>query len=451
MLLNGERQVAPELSGIRRDHVARYEFVAARLPKGSRVLDLACGVGYGAYILAKAGHYVRAVDANSEAIQYGLKHYWHERLVYVCEAAERESIGRDVNYDAILSFETLEHLADPAPLLKTWAGWAPLLFASVPNETVFPHGGRIKFHHRHYTRSQFGALLTDAGWQVGEWHGQAGPTSEVEPKIEGRTLIAVGHSKAFATTKGASVKPVPRHVTIIGLGPSITSFVELTKRMGGRRAYCDEVWGINCVGDVLACDLVFHMDDLKVQEARAAARPGSNIDAMVKWLKTYPGPVMTSRVREGYPGLIEFPLQAVLNGGYDSNGGAPYFNSTAAYAVAYAIHLGVEKVSLFGIDYTLPNVHTAERGRACVEFWLGIAAARGIEIALPEQTTLLDACAPEAERLYGYDCVDVLLKDRPDGKVDVEFHERETAPDAAEIERRYDHKQHPNRLMQEQD
>jgi len=235
-------------------------------------------------------------------------------------------------------------------------------------------------------------------------------------------------------------------VAIVGLGPSINAFVELTKRLGGNKAYCDEVWGINAVGDVLACDRVFHMDDVKVQEARAAARPGSNIAAMVKWLKTYPGPVYTSRVRPGYPGLVAFPLQDVLNGGYDSNGGAPYFNSTAAYAVAYAIHIGVKKISLFGIDYTLPNVHSAERGRACVEFWLGIAAARGIEIAIPEQTSLLDACAPEAERLYGYDCTDVILHDTPEGKVEVEFQER-AAPTAAEIEDRYNHTKHPNRLM----
>lgn len=67
-LRNGERQVAPDVSGIRRDHVARYEFVAGRLVPGSRVLDLACGVGYGAHILAKAGHKVIAVDASPEAI-----------------------------------------------------------------------------------------------------------------------------------------------------------------------------------------------------------------------------------------------------------------------------------------------------------------------------------------------------------------------------------------------
>ena len=156
---------------------------------------------------------------------------------------------------------------------------------------------------------------------------------------------------------------MPAHVAIVGLGPSCVTFFELTRRLGGVSAWCDEVWGINAIGDVLRCDRVFHMDDLKVQEARAAANPGGNIAAMVRWLKTHPGPVYTSIVREGYPGLVAFPLEEVLNRKHDGNGGAPYFNSTAAYAIAYAVHIGVKRISLFGLDYTLPNRHQAEQGR----------------------------------------------------------------------------------------
>lgn len=248
------------------------------------------------------------------------------------------------------------------------------------------------------------------------------------------------------TAAQGNLRGVPDHVSIVGLGPSCAAFFELAKGLGGVSAYCDEVWGINAIGDVLRCDRIFHMDDLLVQEARAKERPGSNIAAMVNWLKTHPGPVYTSRARPGYPGLVEFPLEDVLNAGHDSNGGAPYFNSTAAYAVAYAVHIGVKKISLFGIDYTMPNAHKAEQGRACVEFWLGIAAARGIAITVPEQSSLMDACAPEAERLYGYDCADVILTTREDGGVNVRFEDK-PAPSAAEIEARYDHAKHPNRLM----
>lgn len=459
-LHNGERQVAPELSGIRRDHVARYEFAARVLGQAKRVVDLACGVGYGSAMLADAGHTVTAIDRNAEAIGYAKAHYnSRERVTHrVADVADVAGYEADA-FDAAVCFETIEHIADPLPMLKELRRVAPLLIASVPNEAVFPHQGRVKFHYRHYTREQFKDLLARAGFEVSGWYGQEGPYSEVEQDIEGRTLIAVAKRAdvapetveppvpAIVRRPAPTIEKVPDHVAIVGLGPSGRTFFELVRGQGGASAWCDEVWGINAIGDTFRCDRIFHMDDVAVQERRAAARPSSNIANMVRWLKTHPGPIYTSVVREGYPGMVEFPLEEVLNRKHDSNGGAPYFNSTTAYAIAYGVHIGVKQMSLWGIDYTLPNIHKGEQGRACVEFWLGIAAARGIEIIIPDTSTLMDACAPARERIYGYDGVDVVLKDQPDGTVKVEFKEREL-PTAAEIEARYDHSKHPNRLMQ---
>ena len=180
------------------------------------------------------------------------------------------------------------------------------------------------------------------------------------------------------------------------------------------------------------------MDDVRVQEIRAKARPDTNIARMLEWLKTHPGPIMTSRAHPDYPGLVEFPLEDVLNKlGYD------YFNSTAAYAIAYAIFIGVEKLSLWGFDFTYPSAHDAEKGRGCCEYWIGVAMARGIKIAVPKSSTLLDAYVPGDRRLYGYDTVDVKIVEQPDQSVKVEFTERETLPSAEEVERAYDHSRHP--------
>lgn len=233
---------------------------------------------------------------------------------------------------------------------------------------------------------------------------------------------------------------VPEHVAILGLGPSVTQFLEIAKRLGGRHA--DEVWGINALGDVFHCDRVFHMDDVRIQEARAEKNPDGNIAAMLRWMKKHPGPIYTSRTHEAYPGLVEFPLAEVL-----THFGHGYFNSTAAYAVAYAVHIGVKKISLYGFDFTYPNAHHAEKGRACVEFWLGIASAAGIELSIPHVSSLMDACEP-AGRLYGYDTVDVHIERDASG-VNVTFTEKESVATAEEIEARYDHTAHPNPLVEE--
>lgn len=453
--------MAPTAAGIRRDHVARYEWAAAQLPPGSRVIDFACGVGYGTRILANAGHKARGYDKDNEALSYAERHYRGVGTMFLTEDGAAPNPLPSV--DAAVCFETIEHIKDPRPLLKALRAAAPLLLASVPNETAFPWspspGVTTAYHFRHYTINQFKALLEECGWCITGWHGQRGPESDVgvADRSQSRTLIAICQREAVSlpdddliaaappgvvsdrATPDVNAVPVLRplagkHVAILGLGPSLDQYLEITKRLGGRSKFCDETWAINALGDVFACELVFHMDDIRIQEIRAEAAPASNIAAMVNWIKTSPVPVVTSRSHPDYPALVDFPLEDVLNDlGHD------YFNGTAAYAVAFAIHGGAAKISLFGVDFSYPNQHDAEKGRACVEYWLGQAQARGILITLPKTTTLMDACYPKTARLYGYDTLDLDFDVQPDGSLKLGMTPRTTLPTAAEIEANYDH------------
>lgn len=439
----GERQVSPTLDGIRKDHKERYKWAAKSIAPNSRVLDVACGVGYGSYMLAKAGHFVTAIDCDLEAIEYAREHYKHDKVSYLhTDANDLEQFNTKA-FDCAVMFEAIEHIENPLPVLKTLKRISNNLLASVPNETVFPFEN-YAYHYRHYTPFEFETLLLDAGCSVKGWYGQLGTESAVEISANGRTLIV----EATTANDIVSLQPphyerpvsTDKHICILGLGPSLESYVDLTKRLGGRSAFCDEVWGINSLGDVIQCDKVFHMDDVRVQEIRAKAAPDSNIDNMIKWLKSHPGPIFTSRLHSDYPGLVEFPLEDVIK-----HLGYAYFNSTAAYAVAYAVHVGATKISLFGCDFSYANSHIAEKGRGCVEFWLGIAAARGISLAVAEHSSLMDTNEPKETRLYGYDTLSVDISDTGA----VTFTPRETTVTAEEIEARYDHSLHPNKLARE--
>lgn len=444
-LNNGERQVAADVSGIRRDHVARYEFAARQLKPGSRVLDLACGVGYGSKILAEASHHVVAVDCSDEAIEYAQEHYAHERVSFHCQRADWIEGLEAGQFDAVVCFETIEHIEEPEPILSQFRRLAPLLIASVPNEDQFHHQGRIAFHFRHYRPFEFKQLVEQAGFVVRSWHGQEGRESEVEADLMGRTIMVVAERGEASNV--VELKPLigkhkaagaPKHVALVGMGPSAVAYFDAVSRIGGRSALCDEVWSINALGDVLACDRIFHMDDVRIQEIRAAERPKGNIANMLKWMRKHPGPIYTSRAHPDYPGLVEFPLEDVLNDlGYD------YFNSTAAWAIAYAIHIGVERIDFWGFDFTYPNAHHAEKGRACCEYWIGRAMAKGIRVSVTTKSTLLDACEPAAKRLYGYDTVDVKIAEQPDRSLKVTLKERPELPTADEIEHEYDHSRHP--------
>jgi SAM-dependent methyltransferase len=434
-LNSGERQVTNNIEEIRRDHVARYEWVAKQIKPKSRVIDFACGIGYGCKILADAGHFAHGFDIDAETIEYARDNFaqFTPDNYAAFEVANGNVPGELPSSDVAVSFETIEHIEDPRPLLKALRESANVLFASVPNESVMPwcreDGSTTAFHFRHYTKHEFAQLLNECGWHVDEWHGQEGPESEVEQDINGRTLIAVcSHAEV------KEIEPAGKHIAILGLGPSVDEYLNITKRQGGRSKFCDETWAINALGNVFACDLVFHMDDIRIQQIRAEAAPASNIAAMVEWIRTSPVPVVTSRAHPDFPALVEFPLEDVLN-----HLGHDYFNNTAAYAVAFAIHTGAAEISLFGMDYTYPNVHDAEKGRACVEFWLGQAHARGIKIHLPKSTTLMDSCYPQASRLYGYDTLDIKFNIHDDGQLKLDCVPRETLPTAAEIEANYDH------------
>ena len=439
----GERQVETDLSKIRNDHTARYLWAAEKIPAESLIIDFACGIGYGANIMATAGHKVIAVDKDNEALAYGGEHWKHERVQFAQGDAETLTGGSIGEFDVAVCFETVEHIVDPTPLLKSLRASANTLLVSVPNENVipwrWPDGSTTAFHHRHYTPEQFEQLLNSTGWKVVEWYGQKGAESEVERDMMGRTIIAVcEHSEE------KKLVPVPDHVVILGLGPSLDQYTNLVKRIGNRKWLADEVWAINMLGDLFQCDYIFHMDDIRIQEVRAKALPESNIAAMVDWMKTSKTPIITSRGHEDYPALVEFPLEDVLNElKYD------YFNSTAAYAVAYAIFLGVKKISIFGCDYTYPNSNQAEKGRGCVEFWLGMAAERGIKIVIPQKSSLMDALCDQQERFYGYDTLKVNAFHDGD-KIKIEFEEVKELPTAEEIEAKYCHKKHPNALVEDE-
>lgn len=227
-------------------------------------------------------------------------------------------------------------------------------------------------------------------------------------------------------------KKPQKSVAIVAMGASAAQYVQLASNLGTRLRVADETWAINCMGGVIDHDLLFHMDDCKVQEARAERKPEGAIAGMVTWLKDHPK-FVTSRAYPDYPGAIEFPLQDVIN-----KFNSTYFNNTVAYAVAYALYQGFTRIMMFGCDYHYDNAPKAESGRGCVEYWLAIAACHGVEINVASASSLMDANVPDCCRFYGYDAVDVKLQQAEKG-VQVEFTEREKLPTAEEIEKRYKH------------
>jgi len=115
--------------------IERYEF-AARHARPGRLLDLACGVGYGTRILAdRTGHRVQVlgVDLSPLAIAYATRRYGGPRTGFaVCDAMH---FADPLGFDTIVSIETIEHLPDPAAFVARLVRLlrpGGVLIASVP-------------------------------------------------------------------------------------------------------------------------------------------------------------------------------------------------------------------------------------------------------------------------------------------------------------------------------
>lgn len=141
----GERLVPDQVDkDLWNEHIARYCF-AARLAKNKRVLDIACGLGYGSAELAKVAASVQAIDISPEAIEEARAHYAAPNIQFTTAAAQSLPFP-DASFDLIVAFEVIEHLEDWSSLLaETRRLMAPggQLIISTPNKIFYAETRRL--------------------------------------------------------------------------------------------------------------------------------------------------------------------------------------------------------------------------------------------------------------------------------------------------------------------
>lgn len=161
----GERFTPECVREIAHEHWHRYAF-AAPITAGRRVLDAACGEGYGAALLARSGAAaVLGVDLDPATVAHATARYGGTpRLVFERADASALDALPDASFDLITSFETLEHLHAQDALLAGFARLlAPggLLLVSTPDRRQYTDlTGETNPHHvRELYRDEFEALL----------------------------------------------------------------------------------------------------------------------------------------------------------------------------------------------------------------------------------------------------------------------------------------------------
>ncbi len=160
----GERFTPECVREIWYEHMHRYAF-ALPLARGSRVLDAACGEGYGSALLAGAADSVLGADISGEAVGHARSRYGRvPNLSFLqadCTALEALP---SASFDLIVSFETLEHVEAQERMLDGFARLLTedgLLLVSTPDKHTYSDltGQANEFHVRELYRPEFEALL----------------------------------------------------------------------------------------------------------------------------------------------------------------------------------------------------------------------------------------------------------------------------------------------------
>ncbi|WKA47194.1 methyltransferase domain-containing protein [Geobacillus zalihae] len=156
-------------------HINRY-LIAKDLCKGKRVLDAACGEGYGSFLLSKWGaKAVDGIDISEEAIQNAKANFKQENLTFHQGSVEEMGKFPSRNYDLIISLETIEHLSNPEKMLQEFRRLIKpdgIIIISCPNDYYYYPEESMgnPYHLKKYTFDEFKSMTESILGQNAEFY-----------------------------------------------------------------------------------------------------------------------------------------------------------------------------------------------------------------------------------------------------------------------------------------
>lgn len=142
-------------------------------------------------------------------------------------------------------------------------------------------------------------------------------------------------------------------------------------------------------------DILFILDVL--DEKPQVVSGVQNLGETIARINASGKPLVAPFRYEEIPNSIAFPLEQYVN-----EFGAPYFTNTIAYMVAYALLQGAKKIDVYGINQASSSEYFYEK--AGVEYVLGIAVGRGVEVTIhgDKSELLANKMRFGGNLLYGY-------------------------------------------------
>lgn len=158
----GERYIPDIKRDIELEHLHRYKQVC-EIVTGLKVLDIACGEGYGSYMISHHAQQVTGIDISSEIIEHASRTYQKNNLNFVVGDCRKIPIDSNT-IDIVVSFETIEHHTFHQEMMaeiKRVLTPNGVLIISSPDKDIYSTKRNYSnpFHQKELSKSEFISLL----------------------------------------------------------------------------------------------------------------------------------------------------------------------------------------------------------------------------------------------------------------------------------------------------
>lgn len=172
MSLSSLERIYPDVKGQEigegetiRLHLERYHFAGAQLSPGM-IADIACGSGYGSFLLATSYkekiERITAVERDPQAIAYACNHYAHPSIEFIRE--DVFDFKTTYLFNTIISLETIEHLPDPTKFIRFCSSMLVNGGRFIVSAPIVPTTDANPYHLQDFSASSFRNLFLNEGF-----------------------------------------------------------------------------------------------------------------------------------------------------------------------------------------------------------------------------------------------------------------------------------------------
>jgi len=186
---SGKDAINPSANTIANTILNRYRLAINYIKSKNKVLDIACGYGYGSVLLAEKASQVIGADYSADAMKLAKEHYNKENLNFQIEDITSMSF-QDNSFDVVVSMETIDHVDGDACLLELNRVLKPggiLIISS--HQNLHGHIPIVPWHLQEYSLPEFKIILKKHHFEVIKIYGEKlGVITEDE---KGEYMIAI--------------------------------------------------------------------------------------------------------------------------------------------------------------------------------------------------------------------------------------------------------------------